>query len=278
MRLVDSHCHLFMDPLAADVAGVLERAAARGVDRVVVPAYDPPSWLAMGDLAQRPGVSVAVGLHPWAADAQWSAPGRNGDATIETAMDSAARCSALKHALGGLLQAGMACAVGEIGLDTKVGDEGPSLELQLEILRVQLELAADLDRPVILHCRGAFAELLDEVKRFDGRLGGVLHAYSRGPDPAHSFIAAGLHIGLGGAITRDRAKRVLKAAAQLPLDKIVLETDAPSIGLDGVDPVDTEPQHVRDVAEALAALRGETPEMIAEVTTGNACELFRLRP
>ncbi len=276
MRLVDTHCHLFMEPLLSDVAGVLARAAARGVDRAVVPAYDPPSWLALGELAQRPEISVAVGLHPWVADAQWGAAARNDGTGIESAMDSAARCSALKHALGGLFHAGRACAVGEIGLDTKIGDEGPALDLQIEILRVQLELAVDLDRPVILHCRGAFAELLEQVQRFDGRLRGVLHAYSRGPDPANSFLAAGLHIGFGGAITRDRARRALRAATDLPLDKIVLETDAPSIGLDGVEPVDTEPQHVRDVAEALAVLRGEPLETIAEVTTGNACELFRL--
>ena len=85
-----------------------------------------------------------------------------------------------------------------------------------------------------------------------------------------------MHIGLGGAITRDRAKRVRQAASDLPLDKILLETDAPSIGLDGVLPADTEPGHVRDVAEALAVLRGENLETIAEVTPRNAQELFRL--
>ena len=77
-------------------------------------------------------------------------------------------------------------------------------------------------------------------------------------------------------MTRDRAKRVRRAAERLPLDKIVLETDAPSIGLDGVLPADTEPGHVRDIAEAVAALRGESVETITEVTTANACRLFKL--
>ena len=114
------------------------------------------------------------------------------------------------------------------------------------------------------------------MNQHGGRLRGVLHAYSRGPELAERFIASGLHIAFGGAVTRDRARRVRQAVAGLPLYKIVLETDAPSIGLDGVLPVDTEPGHVRDIAEAVAALRGESLETIAEVTTSNACRLFNL--
>ena len=272
-----------MDPLCGDVAAVLARAAVRDVTQVIVPAYDPPSWLAMAQFVALPNVHAAVGLHPWVADAAIGGvrndpPGGTSDVTIDTVMDNAARCSALRHALGGVLASGLAVAVGEIGLDHKLDYAAgqPTPEQQLPILRTQLELAVDLDKPVILHCRGAFEELLNEIRRFDGRLRGVLHAYSRGVDPASDFLRAGLHIGLGGAITRDRARRAQKAAAILPLDNIVLETDAPSIGLDGVLPEETEPQHVRDVAEALARLRGETIETIAEVTTGNARELFRI--
>lgn len=275
MHLIDTHCHLYMDPLVRDVPGVLERARARGVQEVIVPAYDPPSWLAMAQIAPLPGVHVALGLHPWVADAQFGPP-RGGQ--VERELDLASRKDAIRRGLGGALGAGLALAVGEIGLDHNLDFEAgaPSPELQREILRTQLELAVELDKPVILHCRGAFAELLEEVQRFGGKLRGVLHAYSRGTDPARSFLAAGLHIGLGGAITRDRARRARQAAQELPLDKILLETDAPSIGLDGVEPADTEPQHVRDVAEALAGLRDEKLETIAEVTTAHARELFRL--
>jgi TatD DNase family protein len=302
---VDTHCHLFMDPLVRNVPAALARAAARGVHHVIVPAYDPDSWQAMTHLVDFPQVSIALGLHPWAANQAASLvralntenpPERTNTTNNETTIDYDAHCSTLRLELEAALTpappdfhpalgqqpiaplANHIVAIGEIGLDYKIdfaaGQPGP--EWQLPVLRTQLELAADRDLPVILHCRGAFKELLDEVNRFGGKLRGVLHAYSRGEDPARSFIKAGLHIGLGGAITRDRAKRVRQAAVHLPLDKILLETDAPSIGLDGVMPVDTEPGHVRDVAETLAALRGETLETIAEVTTGNARELFRL--
>jgi len=258
MTLIDTHCHLFMEPLFRDVTGALARAAARGVDRVVVPSYDPPSWPAVRTLSERPGVFAAYGVHPWVAD-QW-------DPAAWTAW------------WDGLSDADPApVAVGEIGLDTKLGDDGPDLATQLTVLRSQLEFAHEQDLPVILHCRGAFEELLTEIERFDGALRGVLHAWSRGPELAARFTQAGLALGLGGGVTRDRARRLQRAAKALPLESFILETDAPSIGLDGVQPADTEPAHVADIAAALAELRDEPLDTITEVTTDHAERLFRLR-
>lgn len=258
MKLVDTHCHLNFPPLSEDRDGVLTRAAARHVTQVVVPAYDESAWPEVAAMMERPDVFAAFGQHPWVAHEV--PPG----GSLED----------FQKRLASQLTSEMTHAVGEIGLDTKVEECG--LAEQLPVLEVQLALAADLDLPVILHCRGAFEELLTAVNQHGGQLRGVLHAYSRGPELAQRFIDAGLHIAFGGAVTRDRAKRVRKAAARLPLDKIVLETDAPSIGLDGVLPEETEPGHVRDIAEVVAALRGESLETVAEVTTNNACRLFNL--
>lgn len=257
MALVDTHCHLYSDPLAGSVDAVLERAADRGVARVIVPAYDLSTWDEVTRLADRPGVFAAWGLHPWVAASV---------APDELKALLAARLSGLPRPVG----------VGEIGLDTKLDPDGPDLATQLAVLRPQLELADDLALPVILHCRGAFEELLSEVARFGGRLRGVLHAWSRGPELADRFVTAGLALGLGGALTRPQARRVHRSARRLPLEAFVLETDAPSIGLDGVPPENTEPGHVADVAIVLAALRDEPVETIAEVTTGHAERLFQL--
>jgi len=254
----DTHCHLNMPPLYGDTEGVLARAAARGVRQVVVPSYEEPTWPQVAAVSSGPNVFAAYGQHPWVAH-----EGLSGESL-----------EAFRTRLADQLSANPHVAIGEIGLDTKVVDN--TLEEQLPVLEIQLALAADLDLPVILHCRGAFEELLTEINRHGGQLKGVLHAYSRGPELAERFITAGLHIALGGAVTRDRAKQVRKTAARLPLDKIVLETDAPSIGLDGVLPADTEPGHVRDIAAAVAALRGEPLDTIAEVTTANASRLFSL--
>ncbi|MBU8871791.1 MAG: TatD family hydrolase [Gemmatimonadales bacterium] len=312
-QLADTHCHLYTPPLSQDAPAVLSRATARGVNQFIVPAYDIDSWQTMDALSRLPGVFTTLGLHPWAADQVAKLfhsmdsenppepnnpqdrnipPGEQPSSTTNPLPLLAAQCAGLRLEMETALSKPPPgfkpspsfkiipppIAIGEIGLDYKIDIAGgqPGPELQRLVLRTQLELAVDNNLPVILHCRGAFEELLGEIKRFAGRLRGVLHAYSRGSDPAVHFINAGLHIGLGGAITRDRAKRVRLAATNLPLDKIVLETDAPYIGLDGVLPVDTEPGHVRDVAEALATLRCDTIETIAEVTTNNARELFQL--
>jgi TatD DNase family protein len=248
--MIDTHCHLNFPPLCDDTDGVLSRAATRGITRVVVPAYDRASWDPIVKLAENPAIHPALGIHPWLAHE-------------EIAADLPAAVA--KH---------QPIAIGEIGLDTMIDTSG--LAEQLPLLETQLALAADLDLPVILHCRGAFEELLTAVSRHGGKLRGVLHAYSRGPELADRFLKAGLHIALGGAVTRDRARRVRKTAERLPLDRLLLETDAPSIGLDGVLPEDTEPQHVADVAAAIAAIRGEDLEVVARQTTANARALFNL--
>jgi len=252
--IIDTHCHLNFPPLSDDTDGVLVRAASRGVTQVVVPAYDHASWQPIAELAERPNIFAALGLHPWLAHEPF--PGE------------------IRKALADAISIHHPVAIGEIGLDTKIDTSG--LAEQLPLLEIQLALAVDLDLPVILHCRGAFEELLTAVDHHDGKLRGVLHAYSRGPELAERFIGAGLHIALGGAVTRDRARRVRRATARLPLDRLLLETDAPSIGLDGVLPEDTEPQHVADIALAVADIRGEDIEVIAGQTTTNARALFSL--
>lgn len=258
LELVDTHCHLNHPPLCHDTGGVLERAAAAGIGRVVAPAYDEASWTALLALADRPGVSVAFGLHPWLAH--------------EAAGGEAVR--GLVTRLAGLCERRRPVAIGEIGLDTKISASG--LAEQSPLLERQLELAVDLDLPVILHCRGAFPELLAAIARHGGRLRGVLHAFSRGPELAERFVAAGLHIALGGAATRAGARQVRAAVRGIPADRLVLETDAPAIGLQDVPPDQTEPRHVREVATAVALLRGEAIESVAAATTANARDLFGL--
>ena len=248
--LVDTHCHLNFEPLKSDVPGVLKKARERGVTRVVVPAYDLASWGALGGLRSHEGVELALGLHPWVAFEPL-----DDDALEKCAVD---------------LQA---VAIGEIGLDFKVA---VSKERQIEVFERQLAVAARLSLPVILHVRGAFEELIHAIKMFGSPIEGVVHAFSRGPTLAARFVDLGLYIAFGGAITRQRAKRARRAAAVVPRERMLLETDAPSIGLEGVLPEKTAPCHVADIAKALADIRGETVHEIAEVTSDNAERLFHL--
>lgn len=251
MRLVDTHCHLSFEPLAGRVEAVLERASDRGISDVVAPAYDRASWDRLERLASIGGVHPALGIHPWAA--------REG-------LD--------RGELKNRLEACGAVAIGEIGLDFKVDacDRGA----QEAILRDQLDLAAAMGLPVLLHCRGAFEELAGIIGEYGGEIRGALHAFSRGPQLAKRFLGLGLHLGFGGAITRPRADRARRSAATAPLERVLLETDAPSIGLDEVAPEDTEPGHVMDIAIEMARLRGIEAGEVAAATTANARALFGL--
>jgi TatD DNase family protein len=251
MQLIDTHCHLDVEPLGRDTAGVLARARAAGVEQIVAPAYDVASWPVVAALADGGRIFPALGLHPWVAHEELD----------------------LQRLKKALLDCG-AVAVGEIGLDSKI--DSPSLDVQIPAFRSQLRLARELDLPVILHCRGAFAEMLAILQEEGPELRGVAHAFSRGPELAQRFLDLGLHLGFGGAVTRPRARRPRRSAEVVPLESIVLETDAPSIGLEGVVPEHVEPRHVVDVAVALAELRGLTLDTLAEATTKHARELFRL--
>jgi len=250
MDLVDTHCHLTFSPLSDDLAGVLDRARAAGVRHVVVPAYDPGSWDAVARVArEHAGVHAALGLHPWAADADLD-----------------------PDDLERRLQEVGAVAIGEIGLDTKI--DAPDLERQLAVLRPQLDLARRLDLPVLLHCRGAFETLAHLLAEYDPPLRGILHAFSRGPQLARRFTGLGLHLGIGGAATRTNARRLHRALARVELDSLVLETDAPSIGLADVPPEQVEPAHVADIARSVADAAGRTPGEVAAATTGAARRLL----
>ena len=250
-RLVDTHCHLFLEPLGRDPDGVLQRAHEVGVDRVVVPAFDTASWPRVQQLACRDGVFAAYGLHPWVAVDDLDIP-----------------------RLRQLLRGPGAVALGEVGLDHALPEV--DRQRQVYVLSRQLELARELDLPVIFHCRKAFDELIKVIKRYPG-LRGVVHAYSRGPTLARQLTEElDLHLAFGGAITRPDARRARRSAQVVSLQRVVLETDAPSIGLNGVEPNDVEPRHVAPVAAALAEIRGLEQSEVAARTTANAEELFRL--
>ena len=191
-------------------------------------------------------------------------------AWTRSSWDEVARLAELERRLDGPKVVG----IGEIGLDGKV--TGVDLDLQVRVLRPQLELAAERDLPVMLHCRGEhdlLARVLSEVGRRVRPVRGVMHAFSRSVDLARRFLDLGLSISFAGTITRPRA-RARKTAAALPLDAILIETDAPSIALEGIPPEKVEPAHTRDVAETLAMLRSEPLEEVARRTTDNARRLF----
>lgn len=252
MELWDTHCHLTYPPMWESLPAVIGRAHERGVTHIVVPAVDRESWDRLDHLAGLHKILPAYGIHPWVAERSFDRR------ELERRLDS---CPTRP------------VAIGEIGLDFKI--DTVDRDVQIDVLRAQLDVAAQRSLPVLLHCRGAFEELCDIFDSYrDTGLRGVVHAFSRGPELARRLTGLGLYLAFGGAITRPRATRPRRSAAQVPLDRVLLETDAPSIGLEGIDASAVEPGHVRDVAAALAAIREMSLEEIAAVTSQNARALF----
>ena len=253
ITLVDTHCHLDLKEFEADREAVLERAGQAGVRRILVPGTSLASSRRAVALAeQHAELRAAVGVHPNEA----------GDFSSET-------LSELRH----LAQHPKVDAIGEIGIDLYW--HTVAVEKQQQAFRAQLELAADLGRPAIIHDREAHAEVMAGLREVTPLAGVVLHAYSGGEAMAQEAVAAGFYLGVDGPLTykkNDGLRAVFRAA---PLGRIVIETDAPYLAPQDRRGKRNEPAFVRYVAEKLAEVRASTLEQMAWVTTGNAARLFR---
>jgi TatD DNase family protein len=252
--LIDTHCHLNDPAFAGKLPEVIARAREAGIGACVVPAYDRSSLPRTAVLARQYQhfIVPAYGMHPWFV--------REGTAMSE-----------LREYL---VQPGVV-AVGEIGLD--FSPECPPPEAQLGPFRLQLDLAAELGLPVLIHCRKAHEELLKILTGYTGMLRGVLHSFSGGRALALRFIELGFYIAFSGSVTRTTAKKYHTTAAGIPLDCLLVETDAPSIATQTTPASLVEPLHTVEVARIIAGLRGSTFEEIAQATTGNARRLFGLQ-
>jgi TatD DNase family protein len=210
-------------------------------------------WDAVAALAQRyPQIIPAFGLHPW---------------FIATRSDS------WFETLERMLCAFPGAAVGEIGLD-HAGEERNDGD-QLAVFTMQISLARKLHRPASIHCRKAWGAMLTTLTAQGGLpLGGVIHAYSGPPDLMGPLTRLNVSISFSGSVVNPRSKRAHACAKAADERYLLTETDAPDIPLPGVAPGENEPAKVREVAQALAELRGSAVERIAEITDANARRLF----
>ncbi|OJU91476.1 MAG: DNAase [Burkholderiales bacterium 66-5] len=259
---IDTHCHLDAAEFGADRAAMRAAARAAGVTHCVIPAVARFNWNAVRGLAHAWGDSYALGIHPMCTpDAT--------DADIEA-------LGALLHACG---EDSHLVAVGEIGLDYFVpGLDGPHQE---RLLRAQLRLARRLDLPVLLHVRKSCDRVLKALRELPVA-GGIAHAFNGSPQQAQAFIALGFKLGFGGAVTFERALHLRRLAAELPLEALVLETDAPDIPPQwlyqsqerrqaGAEQGRNSPAELPRIAQAVAGLRGMAMDELAQAAWRNAC-------
>lgn len=261
--LIDTHCHLDAAEFDADRPEVVERARRAGVRGIVIPAVCAGNFQVVRDLAWSvPGASYALGIHPLYVD-------QADDASLVK----------LEDCLSAWREDPRLVAVGEIGLDFFV----PALSMPESRARQEMFYARQLDLaqrsglPVLLHVRRSQDVLLKHLRR-RARIGGIAHAFNGSFQQAMQFLELGFALGMGGAMTFDRALQIRRLAAGLPATALVLETDAPDIapawlGRDGGGlPVRArnEPAEVARIAHVLAGLRDEPPDAVIDQCARNA--------
>jgi len=250
--LTDSHAHLDDSSFDPDRAQVLRRAAEAGVRRIVVPAIHRNSWAGIERLcAKHPQALPAYGLHP-----------------IFLEQHRPEHVAELTQ----WLKDHSAVAVGEIGLDYFLEDL--DREQQRAYFEQQLHVAREFDLPVIAHARRAVDEVTATLRRIGG-LRGVVHSFSGSEQQAEQLWRLGFHLGIGGPVTYERAQRLRRIVAGMPLEYLLLETDAPDQPGAGQRGQRNEPAHIAEVLGVVAGLRGDSEANIAAATTANAAHLFR---
>lgn len=262
----DSHCHLDAAEFDPDRADVFARARAAGVTQFVVPAVTPGLFHAAAILAHTQKCAYALGIHPL-----WM------DRARQDAGNDLAALDAVRQALEQAISDPHLVAVGEIGLDFFVPGLDP--DRQWFFYRGQLALAAEFGLPVIVHVRKSADMLLKGLRQVPVP-GGIAHAFNGSAPQAQAFLQRGFRLGFGGAATYERAHRIRQLAQTLPLDALVLETDAPDMPPDwiyrtaaeraqGQPQGRNEPAELPRIGQVVAELRGITPETLAHSATRN---------
>ncbi|ABQ28556.1 TatD family hydrolase [Geotalea uraniireducens] len=251
--LIDTHCHLAAPSLASRLPEVIDAGKMAGVEKFIVPGVGPEDWELINELQMNwQEIYPAFGLHPMRADLI---------------------CSEVLVRLEFLSRS--AVAIGEIGLDYTLTDV--PRQIQISAFRSQLALALKYNLPILIHCRKAFQDLLTILKDVDIRkVGGVMHAFSGSPETAQECIKLGLYISVAGTVTYSNAVRPLEVVKRIPLQRLLLETDAPDLTPEPYRGQANEPAFIVETARKVAQIKGVTVEEVATATTLNANKLFRL--
>lgn len=250
--LIDSHCHLDLEPLRSELLPLLQEAAAAGVQSFVVPGVHPGGWKGISAIAAEDlRIIPAYGVHPMHADTVT-------DGILERLRELSSE----------------GAAIGEIGLDPAYI---VPMERQELAFREQLRVAVSCGLPVLVHCRRAFQRVVKILReeRAD-RVGGIMHAFSGSEEMAQEFIRLGFGISISGTVTWNNAVKPLRAASGLPLEHLVLETDAPDMTPQRYRGTCNRPAWITETLKRVAELRGISEEKVAQATTNNARRMLRL--
>jgi len=255
--IIDTHCHLTYPELASQIDDVVDRSIAAGVERWITVGTDKEHWRKALDLAARlPGLYVALGLHPHYAS---------------TAMTSDL------DLLAALLRDGQKVrAVGETGMDLHYPDA--SLEDQTKVFAWHLQTAADLGLPVVVHCRDAFDQTIEQISRYRHQISAiVLHCFTGTLHQAREAMELGLYLSFSGILTFKRSGYLRKVVEELPIDHMLVETDCPYLSPEPIRKQKVnEPAFIVHTIRLMAQIKAVSPATMAEALANNAARVFGL--
>jgi TatD DNase family protein len=253
MKIIDTHCHLDFEVFDADREQVLQDARDAGLAGIVVPGTHQQGWQNLLSVcAAHDALYPAIGLHPMFLEQHKESDLGLMEQTVEQTRP---------------------IAIGEIGLDAR--DSALDMDKQLFYFEQQLCIAQEKELPVILHILKTHEQALSLLKKYPV-CGGTAHAFNGSLQQAEQYIELGFKLGFGGMLTYERSSKLRKLAAGLPLESIVLETDAPDMTVFQHQYQRNSPVYLPYCLQALAEVRNETPEVIAAQTTENAISVFKL--
>lgn len=251
--MIDTHSHLFEEEFKDDLDNCITRAKEAGIEKIMLVGFSKKTNIKAQELAKKYDIFYpTAGVHPEEAD-----------------KDYLNKFNELKE----FIENNKVYAIGECGLDYYW--DITYKEEQKELLKLQCKLAKELDLPIIIHMREATKDTYDILKEFKG-LKGVMHCYSGSYEMAKEFIKLGFYISLGGPVTFKNAKEPKLIAKEIPLDKLLIETDCPFLAPTPYRGKRNESSYVKYVCEEIANIKGISSEEVDKITTLNAINLFKI--
>jgi len=251
MDIIDTHCHLDVADFDADRNKILQKCRSQGINRIVIPSIQAETWHnVLGLCSSEEGLYPALGLHPVFIN--------------QHHLDDISKLELL-------LETTTPVAIGEIGLDFYIKELNQ--QKQTHLFEAQLQIAKSNNLPVILHVRKAHEQVLQLLKKYQVK-GGFSHAFNGSLQQAKQYIEMGFKLGFGGTLTYENSTKIHTLAKLLPLESIVLETDAPDMVVQSHRGQRNSPEYIMECLIALAKIRDEDVEVIAKQTTQNAHEVI----
>ena len=253
MKLFDSHCHLDFAVFDGDRKEIIDECKSQGIQHILLPGVTAATWSRLLKLAQSDDLFVsALGLHPYFVQ--------------QHSMDHL-------PLLEQYLAENKVSAIGEIGLDYYLANLDQ--DLQKEYFTKQLALAKNENLPVILHVRKAHDDVLQQLRKFK-LSGGIVHAFSGSEQQAAQYIDLGFKLGFGGSVTYERATKLRRLIKNVPLESIVLETDAPDMAPAKYSQQRNSPVYILETLHVISELREEPVQQILRTTTQSALNVLHL--